>query len=277
MKRLIGLSLGLCLSASGFVAAFAQETSNPIPPPPKVLVIMREFLKPGRAGSTHERSESAFVHAMSAAKWPTHYFAADSLSGRPRSLFFTGYDSFEAWEKDNMAMMHDAGLSTAMDTAGLVDGDLLADEDSAVVVYREDLSLRANVDIAHMRYFEVSRFVIRPGHEEEWEALAKEYKSDFEKADPNARWAMFESMYGANNGDVFLIFNAMKSLAETDRSLADSKKVMASVGEIEMEKLAAREASCVESFQTNLFAFNPKMSYPPEAWIKADPDFWAAK
>jgi hypothetical protein len=26
-----------------------------------------------------------------------------------------------------------------------------------------------------------------------------------------------------------------------------------------------------------LFAFNPKMSYPRDEWVKADPDFWAQK
>jgi hypothetical protein len=41
-----------------------------------------------------------------------------------------------------------------------------------------------------------------------------------------------------------------------------------------MKKLDELEAACVESRQTNLFVIDPKMSYPPEAWVKADPDFW---
>jgi hypothetical protein len=75
----------------------AQEDMGP----PKVLVIEREFVKPGKAGSLHEKSESQFVQAFTAAKWPTHYLAMASLSGRPRALFMLGYPSFEAWEKDN--------------------------------------------------------------------------------------------------------------------------------------------------------------------------------
>ena len=69
----------------------------------RFCVIQREYLKPGRAGSMHEKTESAFIRAMTAAKWPTHYFAADSLSGPSRALFFVGYPSFEAMEKDNLA------------------------------------------------------------------------------------------------------------------------------------------------------------------------------
>jgi hypothetical protein len=41
-----------------------------------------------------------------------------------------------------------------------------------------------------------------------------------------------------------------------------------------MKKLSELSAACIESSQTNLFQFNPKMSYPPEEWIKADPGFW---
>src|SRR5215469_2581495 len=99
MKRLSGVGTGLCLCLGLMAMAAAQE----MPGPPKVLVIQREYLKPGRAGSVHEKSESAFVRAMAAAKWPTHYFAVESMSGPSRALFLLGYSSFAEWEKDNMA------------------------------------------------------------------------------------------------------------------------------------------------------------------------------
>ena len=82
-----------------------------------VLVIEREWLKTGKTDSMHQKTESAFVNAMTAAKWPTHYFAAASMSGKPRVLFFVGYPSFEAWEKDNHAVAKNATLSAAWDRA----------------------------------------------------------------------------------------------------------------------------------------------------------------
>ena len=91
MKNITGLLLGLYL-LSGVSMTAAQEP----PPPPKVLSIIREFVKPGKSGAPHERAESAFVQAMTRAKWPTHYLAVSSITGRPRVLFLTGYDSFEA-------------------------------------------------------------------------------------------------------------------------------------------------------------------------------------
>jgi hypothetical protein len=276
MKKLTGLFAGCCVVAGGLLAG-VEVTAQEMPAPPKVLVIMREYLKPGRAGSVHERSESAFVRAMTAAKWPTHYFAVESMSGPSRALFLTGYPSFAAWEKDNQATAKNAALTAALEHAALMDGDLLTSYDQNVFVYRDDISLRSNVDIAHMRYFQILLFQIRPGHEKEWGDLAKMYKEGYEKAVPDAKWAVFESAFGANNGGMVAIFIPMKTLAEVDQSFADDKKFSDAMGEDGMKKLAELSASSIEAEQVNLFQFNPKMSYPAEEWIKADPEFWRPK
>ena len=90
--------------------------------PPKILTITREFVKPGKNGNAHDKTESMFVSAMAAAKWPAHYLAMDSVSGKPRSLFFTGYESFEAWQKDVQAQEKNATLWAALDRANEADG-----------------------------------------------------------------------------------------------------------------------------------------------------------
>jgi hypothetical protein len=113
MKKLTGLTASALVLVTGLGVAAAQQEMGP----PKVLVMQREFLKPGKGGPTHERSESAFVRAMTAAKWPTHYVGLDSMSGQPRSLFLIGYPSFAAWEKDNQAMEKNTTLQGAFDRA----------------------------------------------------------------------------------------------------------------------------------------------------------------
>ena len=276
MKKLTGLFAGCCVVVVGLLAGL-EAAAQEMPSPPKVLVIMREYLKPGRAGGVHERSESAFVRAMTAAKWPTHYFAIESMSGPSRALFLTGYPSFAAWEKDNQATGKNAALTAALEHASLMDGDLLTSYDQNVFVYRDDISLRSNVDIAHMRYFQILLFQVRPGHEKEWSDLAKMYKEGYEKAVPDAKWAVFESAFGANNGGMVAIFMPMKTLAEIDQSFADDKKFSDAMGEDGMKKLAELSASSIETEQVNLFQFNPKMSYPQEEWIKADPELWRPK
>ncbi len=276
MKRLIGLLLGSSLLFTGSSILAAQEKpEGAMASPPKVLTIFREFVKPGKSGTIHEKSESAFVQAFAHAKWPTHYFAMDSVSGKPRSLFLTAYDSFDAWEKDNDAIQKNGAFAAALDRAGAADGDLLSEADASVMVFREDQSLHANVDIPHMRYFEISLYHVRPGHVKEWDDAVKLVLAAYEKV-PDVHWAMYEVVFG-QQGHTYVVFSPRKSGAEIDEAFGKDKKFVETMGEDGMKKLSELESSAVDSAQTNLFHFNPKMSYPPDGWVKADPDFWKPK
>ncbi len=242
--------------------------------PPKVLVIDREYTKPGKGGGPHEKSEGAFVSALAAAKWPTHYLAATAMSGRPRALFMAGYPSFEAWEKDNLAYEKNPALSAVLDRDNIADGELLDQVQISVYLYDPELSLHVG-DVVHSRYFDIQHYKIKPGHRAEWEQLVKIYQTGFAKI-PNANWALYESYYGEDNGGIYLAISRMTSLAEDDASLGDSKKFEDAMGPEEMKKISTLSASCIDSVQDNLFSFDPKMSYPAEEWIKAD-SFWKPK
>jgi len=269
MKKLAGLCA--CLSVVlGGGAMVAQDMA-----PPKVLVIDREFTKPGKDGSPHQKSESAFVSALTAAKWPSNYFAMTSMSGRPRALFLFAYDSFAAWEKDNQAMDKNAVLSATLDRLNVADGALLDEVTVSVFVYQPELSVHVEGGIVHSRYFEISQYHVKPGHRAEFLELVNLYKSGYEKI-PTANWATYASYYGEDNGGLFLAITKLTSLAENDANMGDDDKFAALMGKEKMQKVRELTASSVESVQTNLFRFDPKMSYPPAEWIKED-SFWKPK
>jgi len=271
MKKTTGLLLGSCLLFAGLGMAVAQETT----PPPKVLSVIREFVKPGKGGALHEKAESAFVQAMTRAKWPTHYLAVSSITGKPRVLFLTGYDSFEAWEKDVLATQKNATLSAALDRASVADGDLLSDYDASALVYSDEYSLRSSVDIPHMRYFEIDLYRVRPGHDADWDSIVKMVKAAYEKI-PDVRWAVYYAKYG-QEGTTYVVFTPMKSAAEIDKGFAQDKQFMANMGEDGMKKFSELLAGAIEFSQHNLFSFSPAMSYVSDEWITADPDFWKLK
>jgi len=266
----LGLLLGVLAGCSGL--GIAQDKSAANMPPPKVLVIQREFIKPGKAGSTHEKTETAFVQAFRSAKWPTTYLAVDSLSGKPRSLFLVGYDSFEAWEKDAQAVQKNATLAAALDRAGVLDGDVQSDSDSGVFVYREDLSVGSPVALPQMRYFEITAFTVRPGHEKDFEDLGKAYVNAYQKI-PNTHWATFQSMYG-QSGNVYLVFTPMKSASEVDQEMTTGKQVEQSMGEDTSKKLSELSAASIDHVQSNLFIINPRESYVSDEFANGDPTFW---
>jgi hypothetical protein len=269
-RTLVGLSLIVCCSC---ITASQEQSSSSIP---KVLQITREYTKAGRAGVVHEKAESAFVEAMARAKSPTHYMAMTSLSGKQRALFLARFDSFEAWEKDNNAVAKNATLASSLDHASMADGDLLDSLDQGLFYFREAMSLRPMADISKMRYLDITVFKIRGGKSKEWEELVKLAKEGYAKADPEAHWGVFELVYGGDSG-TFLLLTARKTLSEVDRNFAMEKQMTTAIGEENGKKMDELFGSCVESVQSQLFAFNAAMSYPAEEWIKSDPDFWKPK
>jgi len=271
-RTLVGLSFAVAVTLS--MGAWAQEKAAS--GPAKILVIAREFVKPGKGGAPHDKAESAFVEAMSKAKWPTRYVAAQAMSGKPRVLFFTRYDSYDAWEKDVTATTKNTTLSAALDRANQADGELLDSTDQNVLTYNEELSLRPVSDISHMRFLEIWVAHVKPGHYREWAELNKMYKAAYEKSVPDGHWAVYEATFGSPNG-TYLFLTARKSAAELDRGPQDEKATMAALGEEGMKKTDELFAACVESSETQIFAFAPQMSYPPDEFVKADPDFWKSK
>jgi hypothetical protein len=275
MKKLIAFLIASCALLGGLGIAAAQDKSDASMQPPKLLTIYREFMKPGRAGAAHEKTEVAFVQAMTKAQWPTHYLAVDSASGRPRSLFLTGYDSFDAWANDIKAQQKNAILSSSLDKASMSDGEMQSDADAGAFVYRDDLSLHAGLPIATMRYFEISLIHVKPGHSKDFEALAKMYMNAWTDT-PEVHWAMYETVYGQSD-NTFLVFSPLKSAAEIDQNFARGKDFDKKLGEDGMKKVQDLWATAVEDSQTNLFVFNPRISYVSPEWVKADPDFWTVK
>ena len=270
MRRITSFVLFLFVVTGGLGVAAAQQA------PKKVLVIMREVLKPGKGGMMHDKAESAFVEAFTRAKWPTHYVGMTSLSGKSRALFFVGYDSFEAWEKDNMAIEKNPTLSGALDHAGLVDGELLNELDGTVFNYREDYSLRPNADLAHRRYYEITAVRVKPGHDKEWDDAVKMVISAYDKAMPDMHWGCYQAVYGMSE-DLYIFVTGRQSLAEVDSDFAKNKDFIAAMGDEGMKKLGEISAAAIESSETNLFAIDPRISYVADELSKADPGFWNPK
>lgn len=271
MKIMHPALFALSLAAGGSLFAAAQEMHHP----PKVLLIEREFIKPGKSGSIHDKSESKFVADMAAAKWPTHYIALNSMSGKSRALYLIGYDSFAAMENDNNAVMKNSALSAEMDKDSQSDGELLDSTDQFILTLDDDLSYRSDVDLAQAREFEITSFQIKPGHRKEWNELVSMVIDAHKKAGTSAHWATYELAYGGD--DEYVTFSADKSLAEIDTGYGEDKQFHDALGDDGMKRLRELEADCVESSDSELFSINPAQSYPMDEWVKEAPDFWKPK
>ena len=275
MSRISPMLLLMSLAVAGGSMAAAQDAAPA--PPPKVLQIVREWLKMGKSGQAHDRSGANFVSIAARAKQQGHYVALDSMSGRARSLYITAYPSFGEWEKDGKLVDDNAALAAEMDHAVVTEGEYMDGVDVEVFTLNEDWSYHPDPDIAHMRYVDISIFHIRAGHRKDFNDCVKMVKDANEKAGNGAHWLAYEIAYGGENNTVIALSHR-KSMAEIDTDIVEGKKFAEAIGGEEgMQKLDEVCGQGADSSHTELFSVNPKQSYVPESMIKADPGFWRPK
>jgi hypothetical protein len=272
MKKLIPYVLGLFIAACGSTVATAQTS----PADFKVLQVTVEYAKPYKGGMAHDKTESAFVTAMTKSKFPAHYIGLNAMSGKPRALFLTLYDSFAEWEADNKLVDKNPTLAAELDRASVADGELLESINSAVFTSDKDLSYKSRPDLTHARFLEATIFRIKPGHRADWYKLAKLVKDAHDKAGTSAHWTMYEIAYGAEDGE-YVALSADNSMADIDTGFAENKKFVDAMGEDGVKKFRELYASTVETSRSELYSINPKMSYVSDEWVKGDPEFWKPK
>jgi hypothetical protein len=192
-----------------------------------------------------------------------------------RALFLSGFASFADMQEQHQAMGKIAGLNATLDRLNTVDGDLLSETAESAWTRRDEMSMNSSYPPkTHLMEFSV--YEIKPGHEKEWDELVKLIKTGYQKGVPSAVWTMYEQVYGTyENG--FLVIVPIGSMGEIDKFFTQDKDFMAAMGADGMKKLAELESSCVASVHTNLFGIATKMSAPPDAWVKAEPDYWKPK
>jgi len=269
-------ALAVCLGAAAAAQPQQAQAQQTMLTPPKVLVIGREVVKTGK-GAAHEKWEAGWPRAYAKAKWPVNYLAVSSMTGEVRVLFIAGYDSMAAWESDIAGQAKNAALSAETLALTEKDGDFLSENRTAVFTYMPELSYHPDVPVAGTRGFTIASFVLKPGHTDQFTEARKAALAAHEKASLTDHFAVYHLTAGGNT-NTYLIFLPYKSLAEQDEFAAmHGKAYEAALGEDGRKKLADLNSQALESTETQLFAFSPKMSYVAKDWIAAEPAFWAPK
>src|SRR5262245_19404965 len=109
-QRLLWCGLGVTL-LTGTPHVAAQD--QPPEAPAKVLQIIREEIKAGRA-SAHETYESGYVKAYAAAR-RAPYLAMSTLTGPSEAWYLVPFASYAALEQEHEATANDATLSAELE------------------------------------------------------------------------------------------------------------------------------------------------------------------
>ncbi|MGD0221457.1 MAG: hypothetical protein ABSF71_03905 [Terriglobia bacterium] len=272
MKKWLCSIAGLSLALAGSLAAQAQ---TPAVPPPNILNIQTDNIKPYEDGPYDKfASESAVLSEQ--LKDPTHVLAMESLTGSPRAIYLSGFDSFEELQKNEEWLLGDAATDAKFDALDAREAPYVAEVHYTIWHYRPDLSNNvAGADIPHAHYWEVIIFHMRSGHDEQFEELTKLYRDAHLKISQNTPWATYEGLAGVT--DAYLVLVPMTSLKDQDTALAHKKDFGAALGDEGKGQMNKLSAESVASVEDNIWMVVPEWSTVEKAWIEADPQYWAPK
>jgi hypothetical protein len=259
------------------LGSFAQAQDQSYSSPPKVIRIGREEVKVGRAAA-HEVLEAAWARSFADAKSPDNWIGMDSTTGNNEVWFVSGYNSMSEMEKTRQALDTMPALKVVDAKYSTQEADFLSGLRTVVAVYRDDLSYQGvKTNVGTFRYLYVTTVRIRPGHDADFVEATKISRAAHEKAAVPERWSVFEVTEGMPHG-TYLIFEPLKSMADVDAfPLTHGKPYQDAVGDEGRKRLAELNSAATISAETNIFAFNPKMSNPTKEITAADPGFWTPK
>ena len=274
MNKFSPLMLGLSLLVTSSSVAVAQDQSTASVSTPKYMQIIVEYTKPGKGGQAHDKTESAFVQAATKANFPINYIAFNSMSGKPRAIYLSHFDSFEALQKANKVF--EGPAAAEFERVNAADGELLEDSKSLYFSFVPELSYHTRNDISHGRFLEARIIHVRPGHGKELNELVKMWIAAEEKVGTKDHWGAYRVEYGEQLGS-YIFLTSDNSLADIDESNAFESKFDAALSESDKLRMRELREAAIDADRFELYSVNPAQSYVPDAFVKADPDFWKPK
>ena len=201
-----------------------------------------------------------------------------ALTGPNEAWFLTGLGSWAELEKNIKAEEANEALTAEVQKISAQDGELLNSSNTVVARLVPEMSYQPKTNLAAMRYMQVTLFRLKPGHGRNFVNTWKEVVAAHEKAKMDEHWAYYAVTSGMPS-PTYVYFQATKSLADIDQAgpMHEADAYRNAVGEDGRTRQQEVTQSAVEWTQSLLFAFTPKMSYVPKAWVDADPAFWAPK
>jgi len=193
--------------------------------PPNRLTAFIEQIKPGMEAE-HEANEAGWPAANAKAGSPYYYLALESITG-PSEVWYVSTFASYAEEGESMKLSS-TNPDLSAETARLwkADAQYLNSTTAIQAIGRPDLSYGGGADITRNRFWEITSFRVRVGHEAGFEAAAKTYVAAARRLTPDVSFRTYQVVAGMN-GSNYMVFSSVDAYADFDQTMAADNAVMA--------------------------------------------------
>jgi hypothetical protein len=221
----------------------------------------------------HNRNEAGWPAALGAANSPYTYLALESMTGTPQSWYVSAFETYAEEGESLKQGSQNPALQAELDRLWKADAQYLTGSRQIQAIGRPDLSHGTFPTIADVRFFEITQFRVRLGHEAGFEAAAKAYAAAAARGAPGINFRVYQVVAGLN-GSNYLIFSSHIEYAEFDDVLASGPQIFGAATTEETSALNSAMSNDVQTTFTNRYRLNPTASYVSDEVRATDPDFW---
>ena len=242
---------------------------------PKLLTIYCEQVKTG-LGADHSKHEAGWPAAFAKAKSPDYYLAMTSLTGPNEAWYVIPSDSHAAFGESMKREDKDPVLAAKLAKLTRGDAKYIKGTRGLQAVAQPELSAGAFPDLSKARFYEVTVFSVRPGHEQQFEEAAKAYAAARNRAEPKMSYRLYQVLAGLP-GPSYLVLSSVEDYGGFDQVLTASINTWKEATAEEKEVLQKAAAEAILSTESNRFRVDPQQSYVPKETRDKDPEFWKSK
>jgi hypothetical protein len=241
---------------------------------PKVLTIIREHVKVGRAAE-HSKYEAGYPAAMEKAKSPDYYIALTSLTGPNEAWYLLPQKSFKSLAESMKRDEKDLLLTAETDRLDAGDVANVNMVETIRATARTDLSVGSFPDLNKVRFYEITIFSVRPGREAQFDEISKAYGTAIKRVASNASFRMYEVIAGMPQ-PTYIGFSSMEDYGEMDQRMKEDEETFKQATKEEMAAFK-NWGEVIAKVESNHFRLDPVQSYVPKSTREKDPEFWMPK
>lgn len=242
---------------------------------PKLLNIVRETVKPGRAAE-HSKHEAGWPAAYEKAKSPDYYIAMTSMTGPTEAWYVASWDSHAAYGDSMKRDDKNEALSKDLERLALKDSEYISDIRNIQAAAIPELSVGKFPEMSKVRFFQVMTLRVRPGAEVLFEQAAKAYAAAAKRVNPDVSYRMYAVIAGMS-GPTFLAFSTVEEYSEFDGKVRDEQALWKTASADELEALQKFGKEGLVFTEVNRYRLDPRQSYVPKETRDKDPEFWSGK
>lgn len=265
------LVLGLIVLFAGSLAVAADNTSSSNLP--KYILLNREDIKFGHMAD-HDALMHQMIQTINSTNTDFHFVSATSVTGSQSDFVGIGmFNSYADIEK-GMETLRQAAKAN-MQNADFVRESQESHVGGRVTIAKVQPDLcHGSVNLGGGRYWDVTMVEVKPGAEDDFEQLAKEYVELHDKNKIDVSWAVYQVQYGGA-GTTYVYITPLRSLADLDVDRTAAYKAAFTPGVSSRFNTAFRQQ--VAEVKSMLLAMRPDISRPEQSIVAANPEFWTVK